>query len=158
MTKAIIITGKKDEGKSTTIREVVRELAPNNVFKILVEERKAVLASVDDIYNGSFIIECEGKYILIVAGCPTEQNVVFSLIWEICIELEYDISFIVCAKRTREEKKGFDTLTDVGLVSDILPEEKINKIDYNDFKQSDEWKERILNIVSLVKKELMNIA
>ena len=154
--KSILIIGTKDGGKSTTITEVCKLLNPSNVYKLNTVEKKIETAKVNDIFNNTFIIEINGKFILIVAGAPTEQDIQLKFLIEICIEIGIKISFLLVAKRTSERKKDFDTKKDINDYSTLIhteiitPVPLINKNDVNSFKQDLNWKNRITKISKLI--------
>lgn len=158
--KSILIIGTKDGGKSTTMTEVCKKLNPTNVYKLNTIDKKIEPANVSDIYNNTFIIEVEGKYILVVAGAPTEQNITLKILIEICIEIEIHISLLLVSKRTTERKEGFNTLQDLNDYSLLIHTETVYPIpltdinDINSFKQDSNWINRINKIYELVKNNI----
>ena len=154
--KSILIIGTKDGGKSTTITEVCKMLNPTKVYKLNTVEKKIEIAKVEDIFNNTFIIEVNGKYILVVAGAPTEQNITLKILIEICIQIEIKISFLLVSKRTSERKDGFNTNKDINDFSTLIHTEKISPFpltdnnDSNSFKQNLDWKNRITKISKLI--------
>lgn len=154
--KSILIIGTKDGGKSTTITEICKQLEPSEVYKLDVNQKKLIKASVTDIFNNTFIIKVKGRYILVVAGAPTEQNITLKLIVQITIELDIEISFLIVAKRTSERKDGFNTDKDISDASTLIHTERLNKISLKDpndslsFKQNQDWIDRINKLEKLI--------
>lgn len=154
--KSILIIGTKDGGKSTTIKEVCKMLNPTKVFKLNPTEKKLEIAQIEQIYNDTFIIEVNEKFILVVAGAPTEQGITLKVLIEICITINIKISFLLVSKRTSERKEGFDTKKDLKDFSELIYTERINRVplidvkDPNSFKQDLNWKNRITKINELV--------
>ncbi len=154
--KSILIIGTKDGGKSTTITEVCKMLNPTKVYKLNTNGRKTENALVKDIYNNTFIIEVNEKFILVVAGTPTEQGITLKVLIEICLELKIKISFLLVSKRTSERTKGFNTKKDLNDFSELIHSERMNRVplvdekDPNSFKQDLNWKNRITKINELV--------
>lgn len=154
--KSILIIGTKDGGKSTTITEVCKMLNPSKVYKLNTIDKKTETADVNDIYNNTFIIEINGKFILVVAGAPTEQSITLKVLIEICIQINIQISFLLVSKRTSERKKGFDTIKDINDFSELIHTERISPVPLvdknnpNSFKQDLNWKNRIIKISKLV--------
>jgi hypothetical protein len=154
--KSILIIGTRDGGKSTTITEVCKMLNPTKVYKLNTVEKKMKIAKVEDIFNNSFIIVVNGKYILVVAGAPTEQNITLKILIEICIQIDIKISFLLVSKRTSERKDGFDTNKDINDFSKLIHTEKISPFpltdinNTNSFKQNLNWKNRITKISNLI--------
>lgn len=154
--KSILIIGTKDGGKSTTITEVCKMLNPSKVYKLNTTDKKIEKADVNDIYNNTFIIEINGKFILVVAGAPTEQNITLRVLIEICIQINIEISFLLVSKRTSERKEGFHTTKDINEFSELIYTERISPVplvdknDTNSFKQDLNWNKRISNISKLV--------
>ena len=158
--KSILIIGTKDGGKSTTITEVCKMLNPSKVYSLNRVEKKIEIAQVNDIYNNTFIIEVNGKLILVVAGAPTEQDITLKVLIEICLEIGIEISFLLVSKRTSERKEGFDTNKDLKDYSDLIHTERINRIplveekDPNSYKQDLKWINRITKIHELILNNL----
>jgi len=153
---SIIIRGNQQSGKSTTIREVCRLLKSKKVSIIdlwaKIIKPNGVL--IDEIYNGTYILEYEGKIILVIAGAPTEQEKTVTQIIEICIELKISIDFIISAMRSKEMKLSFDTINEIKRISTLLQIFKIKKIEGDDYQESIEWKDRISNILKVVNDNL----
>jgi hypothetical protein len=154
--KSILIIGTKEGGKSTTITEVCKMLKPSKVYKLKTTDKKIETADVNDIYNNTFIIEINDKFILVVAGAPTEQSRTLRVLIEICIQINIQISFLLVSKRTSERKKGFNTIKDINDFSELIHTERISPVplvdknDINSFKQDLNWKNRITKISKLV--------
>lgn len=158
--KSILIIGKANEGKSSTIKEVCKMLNPTKVYKLNTTEKKLEIAEVDNICNGTFIIEVNEKLILVVAGAPPEQGIFLRDLIEICIEINIKISFLLVSKRTSERKEGFNTKKDLNDFSELIYSERINRIllvnknDKDSYKQDLNWKNRINKIHELVLKNI----
>lgn len=157
--KSILLIGKKDEGKSTTAREVSKALQPTEVKKLIIshddyKNSKCVNSTVDEIFNDTFIIKVKGKYILICAGAPTEQQIKITDLLNICDSLGFKIELALVSRRSEERKEGFDTLNELRRVSDLILEEPIIKIKEKDFMESKAWIDRIEKIKSIILKNL----
>lgn len=162
--KSILIIGKKDGGKSTTIAEICKRLKPSEVYKLDTNQKKLIKASLTDIFNNTFIIKVRGRYILVVSGAPTEQNIALKLIIKITIELNIEISFLIVAKRTSERKDGFNTDKDISDASTLIHTEKLNKISLKDpndslsFKQNKDWIDRINKLEQHIVENIKYVA
>ena len=152
--KSILIIGASNAGKSTTAQEVCKQLNPTKVYSLNISEGKLKDAELKNIFNNTFIIEVNGKLILVVAGATTEQGFKITVIIDICIKLKLDISFALVSMRSFEKTKGFDTRNQLASISEILLVEKIYKIDNENFKNTNEWKSRIEKIVNLIKENI----
>src|SRR5690606_33492443 len=158
--KSILIIGKSDGGKSTTITELCKRLKPTEVYKLNTSQRKIETAKVTDIFNNTFIIKVKGKFILVVAGAPTEQNIKLKVLIQITIELNIEISFLIVAKRTTERRDGFNTLEDINNTSKLLHTEKLKRIsllnenDLNSFKENQDWIDRINRLEKIIIENL----
>lgn len=157
--KAIIITGTKDSGKSTTIQELCRQLKPKNIWQLKInildkKESKLEVSSIDVIYNNVFIIEVQNKFILILAGCPTEIDIRITSVIDICFILKIDISIVVTAKRTSERKKNFNSKDELKKMGFIISEERIQKVKLTGFRDSIEWQNRIDKLKEMILKEI----
>ena len=153
--KSILIIGKADAGKSTTMREVCKRLKPTEVFKLntdteFFKNSKLEKAEIQDIFNDTFIIKVKGKLILVVVGAPTEQRIKLTILIEICIEIEIELSFLLVSKRSVERIKGFDTVTEISTKSNLILSQKIYRIADENYKDTQEWNKRIDSIVKLV--------
>lgn len=148
----LIIIGKMNCGKSTTIRSICKELKSEKVYKLKFEpEIKLEESDVCNIHNDVFILEKDNKNILVVSGAPTELNISFTKIYEACLFLKRSISFAIIAKRTSERKKGYNTISEVknaGFINII--EEKIQSINESNFEETEEWKNRIEKLTKIV--------
>lgn len=158
--KSILIIGKSDGGKSTTITELCKKLKPTEVYKLNTSQRKIETAEVTDIFNNTFIIKVKEKYILVIAGAPTEQKIKLKVLIQITIELNIEISFLIVAKRTSERSDGFNTLEDINNFSKLLHTEKIKRIallkenDLNSFKENQDWIVRINSLKKIIIENL----
>ena len=152
--KSILLKGTKDAGKSTTLREVCKRLKPTKVYKLNTSDGKIELSGIDNIFNETYIIEVQGKWIVVVAGAPTEQNRRITIIIEICIKIKTDISFLLVSMRSFEKRKGFKTQEELDSKSEILLSEIICKIDDDDFMNTTEWNHRVDKIVEIVKSNI----
>lgn len=157
--KSILIIGASNAGKSTTMNEVCKRLNPSEVYKLIVnrgdfEKSRIEPAEIDEIFNNTFIIKVKGKFILVVAGAPTEQNIKITVLIEICIKIEIEISFLLVSMRSFEKREGFDTPTELENKSEVVLTEKIYRIGEEKFEESVEWNSRINTIVDLVKTNL----
>ncbi|MDR4893455.1 MULTISPECIES: hypothetical protein [unclassified Chryseobacterium] len=152
--KSILIIGASNAGKSTTAQEVCRQLKPTKVFRLDISKEELDNAEIENIFNNTFIIEVNGKLILVVAGATTEQGVKITAIMDVCIKLKLNISFALVSMRSFERTEGFDTKNQLSSISEILLEERIYKINEEDFRNSKEWKSRIKKIVSLIKENI----
>lgn len=157
--KSILIIGKSEEGKSTTMREVCRRLQPTEVFKLVPNikfPKESVLENSDleKVFNDSFIVKFNGKFILVVAGSPTEQNVTLAILIQICASVGIKIVLCLVSKRIYERKEGFDTVRDLELNTKLLYSEKIRKIISDDYQKDPEWNDRIDKIVGIIKENI----
>ncbi|WP_010181446.1 hypothetical protein [Aquimarina agarilytica] len=157
--KSIIIIGKSNEGKSTTVREICKNLKPTKIWKLdtnTSDYKKSKLkeAKVEDIFNNTFVIEVKGKLILICAGAPTEQIIRISVLIEICISIKLEIHFAIVSMRTSERREGFNTPLELEKYSSIVLKEKIKKVKGDEFEKSEEWKNRITKLSVLVLEEI----
>ncbi len=152
--KSILIIGAADAGKSTTAQEVCKQLKPTKVSRLDIQQEKLIDSEIENIFNNTFIIEVNGKLILIVAGATTEQGFKITYIIDVCIKLNLTISFALVSMRSFERKEGFHTKNQLSSISNILLEEKIFKINEEDFKSSKDWKNRIEKIVHLIKQNI----
>ena len=149
--KSILIRGAKNSGKSTTIQAVCENLNPKKVYMLSDD---LIESEIENIFNHTFIIEVNGKLILIVAGTPTEQDWKITDIYKHCQKLNLDIHFLIVAMRTFEKKDGFNTLKELEKISSIVLKEEITRIPGANFKKTKEWKDRIERIVNVVKNNL----
>lgn len=157
--KSILIIGASNAGKSTTMREVCRRLNPEKVYWLNIdkgnlEHSKINESNVDAIFNNTFIIKVQGKFILVIAGSSTEQKIKITGLIDICIQIKINISFALVSMRSFEKTNGFDTPTELGELSDILLMEKIYKIDADEYEKNSEWNNRIDRIVAILKNNI----
>ena len=162
--KSILITGAKDSGKSTTIQEICENLNPSKIYKLNIDNsqiennqiERSFLSEgkLDNIFNDTFVIEVQGKLILVLSGCPTEQGIKLTIIFECCIFLKLDIKFSIVAKRLFEKKENYNTEEELKNKSEIIYKETISKIKSIDYKINPMWDLRIKNMVSLIENNL----
>jgi len=153
---SIIIKGKKQSGKSTTIREVCRSLKPTKVRNLNFNQRRIEDADVPigNISNGTYLLEVKGRIVLVIAGAPTEQQIRVTEIYEICVELQISISFIISAMRFFETKPTFHTIQEIEQISTLLHIFNINRIERKDFEESTELLNRISEIRNMLTEKL----
>jgi GTPase SAR1 family protein len=156
---AIIITGKQDAGKSTLINSICQSLNPKNIREVTIDKYDSLKGSFNEssihvIFNNAYLLELNNKFILVLAGCPTELNVCISSYIKICILNGLEISFIIVAKRTFERKSGFDTKTELKINGFEFYEEFITKILRENFKKTDIWVNRRNRLVNMVFENL----
>lgn len=152
--KYILIIGTTDAGKSTTINAVCKKLNPTTIQRLKSDKTFEKVAIDVDILNGTYLVEINGKIILVSAGAPTEQNIKITILIEICIKLKIEIDFALVAMRTVERREGFDTKKELKEFGECILEEKIWQVNGNDFKASKEWQSRIDKISGLIKNAL----
>src|ERR1700757_2128780 len=104
--KYILIIGTTNAGKSTTIDAVCKKLNPTSVQHLKSDKTFEKVAIDVDILNGTYLIEVNGKIILVSAGAPTEQNIRITVLIEICIKLKIKIDFALVAMRTVERREN----------------------------------------------------
>lgn len=151
--KYVLIIGASENGKSTTINQVCKDLKPTKAWELNSE---AVFAEVEvnvEMFNGTYLLEVKGTIILVGAGCPTEQDVTITDLVNIALNLGFAVSILIVAMRTFERKEGFDTPKELDKLGSKIYEEKIEKIP-GDFKNNSKWIDRVQNIVSVVKKNI----
>jgi hypothetical protein len=122
--KYILIIGRANDGKSTTIDAVCKQLKPTRVEKLDV--RRRMIEEQDNsvpILNGTYIIEAQGKIILVVAGAPTEQGTTITVLINICIELKLKIEFALVCMRSYERSEGFNTRVELKELGQCILEE-----------------------------------
>ena len=157
--KSVLIIGASHAGKSTTIREVCKRVNPTKVYRLHVDNNnlknsQIELSEIDKIFNDTFIIEVQGKMIMVVAGAPTEQNIRITVLIEVCIQIGIDISFLLVSMRSFEKREGFDTPNELKNQSEIVLKEKIHKITDDNFINNIEWNQRIDKIVKIIKSSI----
>lgn len=153
--KSILVIGASSAGKSSTMSGVCKKLNPSKVYHLKINREdhynsKLTTANVEDIYNNTFVIEVNGKLILVCAGAPTEQHFTITIILEVCVKIGIEISFAIVSMRSFERKEGFDTLSELGRKSTILLSERIYRIANDKYEETAEWKNRINKIVKLI--------
>ncbi|MDR0604049.1 MAG: hypothetical protein LBG80_07085 [Bacteroidales bacterium] len=150
--KSLIIRGSQNSGKSTTIQEVCKQLNCSEVYKLNFNKKILKKSTVDEIFNGTYIIYIGKEVILIIAGAPTEQKKSIRIILELCIELQIEISFVLSARRFAE-RNDFNTTSELKRFTTLLNTIKIEKIS-GDFRKSEEWQKRIKEIVTIIQNNL----
>lgn len=149
--KYLLIVGSKDAGKSSTVDAVCKALNPDKVSQLNID--KQVLEPKDNsnsILNGTYLLEVDGKIILVVAGSPTEQGYTITIIIEIFIRLKIKIDFAIVSMRVFEKREGYDTRGELKKFGECIFEKRIWRIESEDFRQIPEWKSRIEEIVKLI--------
>jgi adenylate kinase family enzyme len=158
--KYILIIGACNAGKSTTANAVCEKLNPSRILLLTpkwTDLPNSNFVQVDNsviIENGTYIIEVNGKLILISAGSPTEQCIRISILIEICITLNLSIEFALVSMRSFEKKDGYDTRNELKKIGELILEKKIYRIKDEKFETTDAWKTRIDSIVKLIKKNI----
>ncbi|MBS1526373.1 MAG: hypothetical protein JST19_12035, partial [Bacteroidetes bacterium] len=132
--KYILIIGRANDGKSSTMREVCRRLAPTQIWQFRHADRTfQIVDNTHDIVNGSYLTEVAAKIILVVAGAPTEQRISITALLKICIELNIKIELALVSMRSFEKTEGYDTKNELRKVGECLLEERIWRIDAENF-------------------------
>lgn len=150
----ILLSGKMHSGKSTTIEAVFHRLKPAQVFEVDLKARalkKFIYNSKID--NGTYLVEIEGVWVVLVAGSPTEQKVTITHIIAICQGLVENIAIIVVAMRSRESLYGFDTITELRDLQELIPMVPVDHI-AGEYETSSEWNERIDSICDAIRGHL----
>lgn len=134
---------------------VCKKLNPSKVYQLKIDRQdhynsKLITANVEDIYNNTYVIEVNGKWILVCAGAPTEQDFTITIIIEICVKIGIDIFLAIVSMRSFERKEDFDTPKQLEEKSIIILSERIYRIANDDFEETIEWKSRIDKIVKLI--------
>ncbi|MEO8759755.1 MAG: hypothetical protein ABI388_01950 [Bacteroidia bacterium] len=153
--KSILIIGASNGGKSTTMQAVCKKLNPTKVFKLCpnvdnYKESSIEISTLDHIFNDTFIIEVNAQFVLVCAGAPTEQKIKITILIDICIEINIDISFFLVSMRSFEKKEGYKTQIELSNKSHIILTERIYRINDDDYKNTNEWKDRINRITKLI--------
>ncbi|WEK68287.1 MAG: hypothetical protein P0Y62_10445 [Candidatus Chryseobacterium colombiense] len=104
------------------------------MFRLKISQEELVDTEIENIFNTTFIIEVNGKLILIVAGTTTEQGLKLTVIIDVCIKLKLNISLAFVSMRSFERKEGFDTKNcwkkeSLELMKKILETQKNGKIE-----------------------------
>lgn len=152
--KYILIIGTTNAGKSTTINAVCKKLNPTSIQRLKSDKTFEKVAIDVDILNGTYLVEINGKVILVSAGAPTEQNIKITILIEICIKLKIEINFALVAMRTVERREGFDTKKELKEFGECILEERIWQVSGDNFKSSKKWQNRIDKISGLIKNAL----
>ncbi|NTS39785.1 hypothetical protein HRG84_02615 [Flavisolibacter sp. BT320] len=151
---SILIIGASNAGKSSTMSAVCKRLKPTKVFRLITDinnykNSKLEEAEVGSIFNNTFIIEVQGKLILVCAGAPTEQGITILILIEICIKIKIEISFLLVSMRSFEKKVGFDTPKQLASKSNIVLTKRISRIEEKNYVETAEWKNRIKDISAM---------
>jgi len=149
--KYILIIGRANDGKSTTMEAVCKLLKPLKIQRLNVPSKKLEeQESTVSILNGTYVINVNGKIILVVAGAPTEQGFSITVIIKICIELDIKIDWALVSMRSFERSNGFHTRMELEQYGECILEERIWRINNPQFNDTDAWKSRINKIVNLI--------
>jgi hypothetical protein len=148
--KYILLRGASHAGKSTTMDAVCRRLNPSRMqrLNVLAQTLEDIYAG-DVVANGTFVLEVDGKIILVSAGSPTEQGFTITLLIEIVIRLKGKIDFALVSMRSYELKDGFDTISELELLGDCIQQVHINRLP-DDYEHSAEWQGRIASILNIL--------
>lgn len=156
--KYILLKGKMNSGKSSTITAICQNFDINSCQRIILDANGKLIIQNDttnNFGNGTFIININGSNILIVAGAPTEQKITITQILIFILELQIEIAVALISVRSREELKGFDTLSELDKLGHIcILNEEIKRIDIDDYSMNSIWQDRIKRIVALINKNL----
>ena len=152
--KYILIIGTSDAGKSTTINAICKKLNSTSIQRLKSNKTFEKISINVDILNGTYLVETNGKIILVSAGAPTEQNIKITILIEICLKLKIEIDFALVAMRTVERREDFDTKKELKEFEECILEERIWQLNGADFKNSKEWQGRIEKISELIKNTL----
>jgi hypothetical protein len=156
--KYILLKGKMDAGKSSTITAICQNFNISSCQRVSLDTNGKLKIQNDtsnNFGNGTFIININGSYVLIVAGAPTEQKITISLILIFIMELQIEISFALISVRSREVLAGFDTVSELKKLGHVcILEEEINRIDTDDYALTSIWQNRIRKISDLINKNL----
>lgn len=162
MIKYILIVGSGSSGKSTTMQAVAASLHPEKIYGLQANLENHALSKlveipITHIFNGTYILKVGGKNVIIVAGSPTEQGVMITVIIEIIISMKIEIDILLLSKRTFEKKVNangdrFDTRNELSKIGISIYEEQIHSIE--DYINNVEWKNRISNISEIIKSNL----
>jgi hypothetical protein len=156
--KYILLKGKMDAGKSSTITAICQNFNISSCQRISLDANGKLKIQNDtsnNYGNGTFIINVNGSNILIVAGAPTEQKITITLILIFIMELQIEISIGLISVRSREVLAGFDTVNELEQQGHVcILEEEINRIDRDDFALTSVWQNRIRKISDLINDNL----
>jgi adenylate kinase family enzyme len=154
--KYIIIIGASQSGKSTTVNAICKGLGSTKISQLIpnwssiVDSSFKVVDYSSKLENGTYLIEVNGKLILVVAGSPTEQSIRISILFEICFKLNIRIDFAIVAMRSFEKKEGYDTRNELKKLGELVFETKIYRINQDDFESTIEWKSRIETLIKKI--------
>lgn len=155
--KHFIIIGAKSSGKSETINAVCKALNPTKVWKVDFNNKR-LKEWAEDIVNETYIIEVNGKNILVIAGSPTEQHRTITEIYQFIIEtLNIEISFILSAKRVHEKLPGYNTIEELAKIStyvDKVDIERIQGTNEDNITSNPIFQSRVAKIVDTIKRNL----
>lgn len=152
--KYILIAGAKESGKSTTIENVCKQIKPSRVWELDKDEKVFIETAITTvIVNGTYIIEINGKIILVVAGSPTEQEITITILINIAISQGFNITIILVAMRLFEKMNGYDTPKELDHFAEEIDRIRIDKI-IGDYKNSPEWCNRIERIIAKIKANI----
>ena len=152
--KYILLIGTKDAGKSTTVDAVCKRLKPDVVKQLQWDKTFKDVDPSKEIRNGTYLIQVQGKFILVVAGAPTEQGIRVTVLINICIELNIKIDFALVVMRSYERSEGFKTREELKKLGECVYEDTIYNISGEDYQNSAEWNERINRIVNSIHENL----
>lgn len=152
--KYILIVGKSNTGKSTTIDAVCKKINPTSVKRLIKRKELEEIDPVTPLHDGTFIAEIHGKTILVVAESPTEQNIKITALMAICAKLNLNIDVAIVAKRLVERRFDFNTRKELMVFGKCVLEERVKLINDKNFKETKEWQGRINKIHKIVKKTL----
>lgn len=156
--KYILLKGKMDAGKSSTITAICQNFIISSCQRITLDANGKLKIENDtsnNFGNGTFIINVNGSNILIVAGAPTEQKITITLILIFIMELQIEILFAIISVRSREVLAGFDTVSELEKLGHVcILEEEISRIDIHNYTLTSIWQNRIKKISDLINKNL----
>jgi molybdopterin-guanine dinucleotide biosynthesis protein len=152
--KYILLVGTKDAGKSTTIDAVCKRLKPDAVKQLHWDRTFKDVSPTQKIRNGTYIIQVKGKFVLVVAGAPTEQGIRITVLIQVCIELNIKIDFVLVVMRSYERSEGFNTRQELKELGECVYEETIYQIPGDNYQGSVEWNERVNKIVDCIQANL----
>jgi hypothetical protein len=147
----ILIKGAADAGKSTTIQHVCQRLQPISIQQLKSGQRFEKVALDTKILNGTYLLLVNNKMMLVSAGAPTEQRITITVLIEICISLNIKIGLALVAMRSVERTEGFSTKRELEKLGTCIWEQRIYKIDGDNYQHTTEWKERVDSIVLAAK-------
>jgi hypothetical protein len=145
--KYILLRGASHAGKSTTMDAICKRLHPARVQRLNVDAQTLTNYDIEgEMANGTFVLEVNGKIILVSAGSPTEQGYTITLLIDIVIRLKGRIDFAFVSMRSYELKDGFDTISELDRLGDCIQQVRINRLP-DDYAHSEEWLARIASIM-----------